>query len=393
MPEQYQQKQPCILIVDDNPISLKIFGYILCEENYRIMEASDGQTALELFERINPDLVLLDVMMPGIDGFEVCRNIKSNPKNSHVPVIFLSARNDVADIVKGFESGAIDYLVKPFNKLELMARLKTHLDFKLTRDELIRTTAHLSELNELKNRIFSIIGHDLRSPLSNVKMTLDFILRKIIDPASPDFDDTILELAKSTDEMFCLLENLFGWARSQSGTLDIVQEQFSIKEQIDSLLVFFKQKLTEKEITIDQQIKPEVLVWADSSTIKSVIKNLLSNAIKYSYRGGKIILSAQQTGNQVCIHVVDSGVGIELERQSQIFNASKLSRTYGTENEIGSGIGLMLCRDFVEKNSGVIEVESEKGKGSTFSFTLPAHKTEKSDNDRNNLIKQQIYLQ
>lgn len=371
MPDQDFTKQPCILIVDDNPINLKIFGHILCEQNYLIIEARDGQIALELFETVKPDLVLLDVMMPGMDGFEVCRRIKSNPKNLNIPVIFLSARNDVADIVKGFESGAIDYLAKPFNKSELLARLKTHLDFKLTRDELIRTTDHLTELNELKNRIFSIIGHDLRSPLSNVKMTLDFILRKIINPNSPDFDDTIQELAKSTDEMFCLLENLFGWARSQSGTLDLIPEQFSVKEQIDSLLTFFRQKIAEKEISIDQQIKPEVLLWADSSMIKSVLKNLISNALKYSYRGGQIILSSEQIGNKVQINVIDSGVGIEPERQQLIFNASKLNRTYGTENEIGSGIGLMLCKDFVEKNGGTLEVKSEKGQGSRFSFILP----------------------
>ncbi|HZL12481.1 MAG TPA: hybrid sensor histidine kinase/response regulator [Prolixibacteraceae bacterium] len=371
MSDNYLLKQPTILIVDDNPINLRIFGHILIEQNYRIIEAHDGQTALDLFETIKPDLVLLDVMMPEIDGFEVCRRIKSDTKNSNIPVIFLSARNDVSDIVKGFESGAIDYLAKPFHKAELLIRLKTHLDFKFTRDELIRTSNHLVELNELKNRLFSIIGHDLRSPLSNVKMTLDFILQKIIDPSAADFDEIILELSKSTDEMFCLLENLFGWARSQSGTLEIVPESFRINDVVDSLLVFFDGRLKKKEITVENQIDSSVHVWADSSMIKAVLKNLISNAIKFSYRGGHIVLFAGTFEDQIKVNVIDSGVGIETERHSRLFSETKPSKTFGTENEAGSGIGLMLCKDFIGKNGGIIEFESTKGQGSRFSFTLP----------------------
>lgn len=371
MSEPYSQKQATILIVDDNPINLKIFGHMLSEQHYQIVEARDGLIALDLFESVKPDLVLLDVMMPGIDGFEVCRIIKSDEKNSNVPVIFLSARNDVSDIVKGFESGAVDYLAKPFNKAELLVRLKTHLDFKLTRDELIRTSNHLTELNDLKNRLFSIIGHDLRSPLSNVKMTLDFILRKIIDPSSPDFDETIHELSKSTDEMFSLLENLFGWARSQSGTLDIVPEKIFPGEIVGSVLTFFGSRLKEKEISIDNRIDASVYAWADSSMIKAVLKNLVSNAIKYSHRGGQVVITADQSAHEILINVTDFGVGVEIERQSQLFSASKQVRTYGTENETGSGIGLLLCKDFVEKNGGDLNLLSAKGQGSTFGFTLP----------------------
>jgi two-component system sensor histidine kinase/response regulator len=371
MPEKYIQNQPTILIVDDNPINLRIFGHILSEQEYRIIEARDGLVALDLFESLCPDLVLLDVMMPGIDGFEVCSRIKSNPRNSNVPIIFLSARNDVADIVKGFESGAVDYLAKPFNKAELMARLKTHLDFKLTRDELVQTSNHLLELNELKNRLFSIIGHDLRSPLSNVKMTLDFILRKIIDPSSPDFEDTILELSKSTDEMFSLLENLFGWARSQSGTLEVIPERLNIFDTTNSLLPLFSRISKDKNIAIDNQIDASVFAWADSSMIKAVLKNLISNALKYSYRGGQIILSAERHACQIQINITDFGIGIKSEMLALLFSASKNVRTYGTENEVGSGIGLMLCKDFIEKNNGEILVDSTVGKGSRISFMLP----------------------
>lgn len=376
MPDQYLQKQPTILIVDDNPINLKIFGHMLREQCYQIVEARDGLTALNMFESMKPDLVLLDVMMPGIDGFEVCRIIKSDDKNSNVPVIFLSARNDVSDIVKGFDSGAVDYLAKPFNKAELLVRLKTHLDFKIMRDELISTSNHLTDLNELKNRLFSIIGHDLRSPLSNVKMTLDFILRKIIDPSGSDFEETIHELVRSTDEMFSLLENLFGWARSQSETLEIVPEKIFPGEIVSSVLTFFGSRLKEKEISIDNQIDSSVYVWADSYLIKAVLKNLISNAIKYSFRGGTVVISAVPSENEILICVTDFGVGIEIERQSRLFSASKQVRTFGTENETGSGIGLLLCKDFVEKSGGLLKLESTKGQGSTIGFTLPLVKND-----------------
>lgn len=369
--DQHAQKKPTILIVDDNSISLRIFGHILSDQSYHIVEAHDGQIALELFDAIKPDLVLLDVMMPGINGFEVCKQIKSNPENEHIPVIFLSARNEVSDIVTGFESGGIDYLSKPYNKSELIVRIKTHLDFKLTRDELIHTSNHLVELNELKNRLFAIIGHDLRSPLSNLKMTLDFIHRKIINPLSPDFETTINELSKSTDEMFGLLENLFGWARSQSGTLEVVPEAFNMNEMVKSVLDIFKERLQEKEISVLNQIDSAIFIWADQSMIKAVLKNLISNAIKYSYRKGQVILSSELAENMVQTSITDFGVGIDSERQSQVFSASKQVKTYGTENETGSGIGLMLCKDFIEKNSGSIQIVSKVGQGSTFIFSLP----------------------
>lgn len=364
---------PTVLVVDDNPNNVKVVALLLRSLKYKIAIATDGEQAVNMVEKTRPDLILLDVMMPKMDGFEACRLIKSKPHNQNIPVIFITALSDTDNLVTGFKAGGVDYITKPFNKDELITRVKTHLDLKLTRDKLEQTLNHLAELNALKDKMFSVIGHDLRSPLSSVKMTLEF-LSKIAPGKDEILGEQINVMLKTTDEVFNLLENLLGWAKSQSGNLSINPENIKIAEIVQSIYTLNKGNLDLKKIKFIANIPEDLEVYADISTFKVILRNLVSNAIKFTPNEGTITVAAIPSNSDVLITVTDTGIGIAEENIPKILDSKTHYTTYGTNREAGSGLGLVLCKDFAEKNGGTIWLESTLGKGTTFFVKLPAKK-------------------
>lgn len=369
-------RNPIILVVDDNPKNLQIIALTLRELNYKLIIADGGQKAIELSERYQVDLILLDVMMPGIDGFEVCRIIKSNSKYAGVPIIFLTALSEKANLVKGFELGAVDYITKPFNKEELISRIKTHLDLKFARDELQSVTNNLAESNAIKDKMFSVIGHDLRSPVGSIKMMLELILGDFDNYELKKIKETLNSLSKTTEEVFNLLENLLWWARSQNGTLAIFPENIELTPLISGLYYLNKGSFSLKNIKFSNSVEKECLVHADMNMLKTVLRNLISNAIKFTPEGGTVSISATEEGEYVRIRVSDTGVGISDDNLSKLFDEKQQMSSLGTNNEAGSGLGLILCKNFVQSNNGKIRVESTLGKGSTFTVEIPAVKPE-----------------
>lgn len=211
MISKFLHKTPTVLIVDDNSNNVKIIAITLRPLNYKLVIATSGIGAIEMVEKTRPDIVLLDVMMPGMDGYETCQIIKSKKENENLPIIFLTALNDKINIIKGFEVGGVDYITKPFNKDELISRVNTHIELKFTQDELQKTTNYLSDLNSIKDKMFSVIGHDLRSPLGSVKMTLEYLSQTVTETSGEELKTIVDLLLKTTDEVFNLLENLLGW--------------------------------------------------------------------------------------------------------------------------------------------------------------------------------------
>lgn len=377
MKEENGHNIPTVLVVDDNPKNVQIIALILRELKYKIIIAVNGDNAIALVERARPDLILLDVMMPGMDGFEACEIIKSKPENKNIPVIFLTAMSEKVNIVKGFEVGGVDYITKPFNKEELTSRIKTHLELKFIRDELQKTTNHLTELNSIKDKIFSVIGHDLRSPIGSIKMTLDFLKGDLGKQYSiEDFRETIDVLAQTTDEVFGLLENLLGWAKSQSGNLAVLPEDIKVNELVNSIYLLHKGILHQKNVHFEQHVDEGTIVYADLNMLKTVLRNLVSNAIKFTPKGGTISITTNNTREFTRIIVSDNGVGISAENMIKLFDDKQHLTTYGTDNETGSGIGLILCNSFVKKNNGRLLVESKVGKGSSFTIELPLQQVE-----------------
>jgi two-component system sensor histidine kinase/response regulator len=310
-------------------------------------------------------------MMPGIDGFEVCRVIKSKPQNNGTPIIFLTALSEKANLVKGFELGAVDYITKPFNKEELISRIKTHLDLKFARDELQSVSNNLAESNAIKDKMFSVIGHDLRSPVGSIKMMLEFLLGNIDSYDIQKIKETISSLSKTTDEVFNLLENLLWWARSQSGNLVIIPENIQLSSLIRGLYYLNKESLSIKNIRFESAVDNECMVFSDMNMLKTVLRNLISNAIKFTPQGGLITIAAIEDEDFVKIKVSDSGVGIAEKNLPKLFNEKQHFSSVGTNNEAGSGLGLILCKNFVQANNGKISAESISGKGSTFTIEIP----------------------
>jgi two-component system sensor histidine kinase/response regulator len=358
------EKESRILIVDDNPQNIQVLGNILKECNYKISIAMNGIEALKFVSRNIPDLILLDVMMPEMDGYETCENIKSNELTNNIPVIFLTAKIETEDIVKGFEVGGVDYVTKPFRKEELLARVRTHLKLKKTENELM-------DLLSMKDRLFSIIGHDLRGPLGTLMMLMESL-------AAPDSNYNEAEIKKymsmlkdSSKTAFDLLENLLNWARSQQKLVQYEPTVNNIKEIVDEDIKILKITAETKSISIKNNVDGALAAFFDKNCILTVLRNLISNALKFTQDGGSIKVSAKKSEDYIEISVTDSGVGMSRESVKKLFRKNLIQSTRGTSGEKGTGLGLLLCKDFVEGNNGKIWVESEEGRGTTILFTLP----------------------
>ena len=210
---QQVTEKPYILAVDDEQLNIELLRFILERNDFDYKGTSYDDYFFELLEEKLPDLILLDIIMPRIEGFELCEKLKSFAQYKDIPVIFLTGKVNVKDKVKGFEVGGVDYVTKPFNEQELIARIQTHIELRRAKNQIERQAENLKQSNALKDRMFSIIGHALRSPLSAAKLKMDFIMRGIIDPKADDFvDGTVFELLKTMDEALNLLQNLLGWA-------------------------------------------------------------------------------------------------------------------------------------------------------------------------------------
>lgn len=359
-------KKKLILVVDDNVANLKVLGSILKENGLSPAIAQSGANALKSIKRKLPDLILLDIMMPDMDGFEVCKRLKQDVDTQDIPVIFLTAKTEQEDIIQGLEVGAVDYVTKPFNPKELMTRVNTHLELKAAKEG-------LKEALATKDKFFSIISHDLIN-LFNGLLGLSFILTdQKMKLAPAEKEDYLQSILKSSTQGYDLLKNLLEWSRSQTGRLQLTPIRLNLSKIVDLNIVFLNENAKNKQITLFSSIDQDTLVFVDENMFDTVIRNLLANAIKFTPENGQVEISAKQTQeNQIEISISDTGVGIKAENMDKLFRSDISYSTFGTHKEKGTGLGLMLCKEFVEKNGGRIGVESEEGKGSRFYLLLPS---------------------
>lgn len=365
-----------ILVVDDIPENIQIIINFLRKLNLDISFATSGVQCLKMLTNKKADLILLDVQMPEMDGFEVCRRLKINVSTADIPVIFLTANNLQESIVNGFEVGGVDYITKPFNQQELIKRIYTHLELKYSKDlvnsqnELLqKQVEELKELNATKDKFFSIIAHDLKNPF-NALIGFSEMLLSYHDIKDAEQREIIELIHGTSKQTFSLLENLLIWARSQSGKLTYKPEILSLNELLIQNYQLLNKTAQQKNITLSIP-NVAIEVYADINMINTVIRNLISNAIKFTPYNGNINITTKINEKYVYIAVNDTGVGIPAEDLNKLFRMDINYSKPGTNSEQGTGLGLLLCKDFVEKNGGTITVESEENKGSTFTFSLP----------------------
>ncbi|MDO9256110.1 MAG: response regulator [Bacteroidales bacterium] len=363
---------PDILIVDDVPANLKVLGDILKGEGYKVRPVPNGALALKVAEKEKPDLILLDIMMPDMDGYEVCRRLKEMEDLKDIPVIFISALNDTKDIVKALQSGAVDFITKPFQSEEIAARVNTHLKLHRQSIMLREQSKQLQELNASKDKLFSIIAHDLRGPLGGFMGLAEMIADESQPLTSDEKKDMIQVLSRSARNIYQLLENLLEWSQMQQGHTAFSPRLTSLKKLVTDSTKMLMEVSRKKNIGITVEVDTEQEVFADKNMIQSVVRNLVSNAIKFTPKGGRIIITADLTENNTSVITVkDTGIGMSSELVSNLFHINVNSSRPGTEGENSTGLGLLLCKEFVERHGGEIWVESEEEKGSLFCFTLP----------------------
>ncbi len=357
-------KESKILIVDDVPKNIQLAGSILQRQDYNIFFANNGETALNLAQTNAFDLILLDIMMPGMDGFEVCEQLKKDPNTREIPVIFLTAKTDTESTIKGFDIGAVDYVTKPFNEKELLARVRTHLELRAARES-------LREANVTKDKFFSIIAHDMKNPF-NALLGLSKLLLNNFDVFDEDKKKYFIQnIYQSSDQGYKLLENLLDWSRMQTGKMVCQPALIDLYTYVFETMTLLKAGAANKKITLHSEVGEGTAIYADPNMVTMVIRNLVSNAIKFTEEGGEVRIVSETDGDYVQVTVSDTGLGIKEKNVEKLFRIDAHHSTLGTAQEAGTGLGLILCREFVLRNGGKIWVESEFGKGSKFIFTLP----------------------
>lgn len=370
--------KPTILVVDDNPTNLQVLLESLKRTGFKILVARTGESAIQQAEYGKPDLILLDVMMPGIDGFETCRRFKTLEAFKEIPIIFMTALTDTMDKLKGFQAGGVDYVTKPLQHEEVLARVVTHLTIRRLQQEsreqhllLQEKHAELQALNASKDKFFSIISHDLRSPLSSVLVGM----RLLTDPQSrvseSEKDEILHDTRKTVEQLYSLLDNLLVWSRLQRGLMEYEPKPLDLQPLFERNATLFAANAEQKQITIRQTVTAPIFAFADTQMIDTVIRNLISNALKFTEAQGVITLSACQNDQSVEITVADTGIGMDAEAVAKLFRLDVRYNQLGTVGEKGTGLGLNVCKEFAEKNGGSIAVESVVGAGTTFRVTLP----------------------
>jgi len=361
MNENEMKKKFTILAVDDLIENLTLLKMILVKEGYVVHTADSGEEALDVMSKSSFDLILLDIMMPGMSGLDVCKIIKSNPEYSSIPIIFLTAKVSSEDIVAGFECGASDYITKPFNNNELKARVKTHLALKESQELNKLYIKELEELNINKDKFFSIVAHDLKNPMQGLLGLAEILSEHYEHIEKKEKIEIAKELYETSEKLYNLLENLLDWSRIQMKAVSIAPQRTNLKECVDNATETLRHVLKLKNIRVINSIKPDLCAWSDKYMTETIFRNLIGNAVKFSQNGGEVNIEGGVNDSKVWVEVIDNGVGMSNEKVEQIFSGSINKSTNGTAKETGTGLGLALCKYFADRNQGKLTASSKLG--------------------------------
>ncbi|MGO8765541.1 MAG: response regulator [Limisphaerales bacterium] len=356
--------QARILVVDDQPTNIQIVAAVLGGLGHEIIAASDGVTALKKIKLAAPDLILLDVLMPQMDGYEICRRLKENHEWKEIPIIFLSAADDKDFIVRALNAGGVDYITKPFNHAELVSRVHTQLSLKAARDR-------LKQLAEDKDELLGILAHDLKNHLGGMNMSAE-LMRNQIDR----FDDERLtrlseNIQRSSSQLLSFVNEFLANSASDN-TFVPKLGSVNCNELAAGVARQYQEPARRKDLRIETFIPPEeALAVADASALTQVLDNLLSNAVKFSPPGGKISVSVRSSNGQVECIVRDQGPGFTEPDKARMFRRYGRLSARPTGGEPSTGLGLSIVRKLIQAMNGGLSCESEPGQGATFTIRLP----------------------
>jgi signal transduction histidine kinase len=395
-----------ILLVDDNENNLLSMEVALANNNYVFYKANSGREALRvLLKEEDFSLILLDVKMPIMDGYEAAELIYQRDKLKDIPIIFITAHDyEEAAMFKGYQAGAVDFIRKPFNpeilrskvavfaelykknrllkqqeeKLQIINNDLMQLNKDLEQRVLNRTMElenlnhELKALNLSKDKFLSVLSHDLRNPLTALLASSGKLSEDPENMAPPMIKQLAKIVHRTANRLLDQLNEVIDWAKKQSEKTNFNPKRIRLANGITESLELLKPNASQKKIRLENKIPKDIYVSADSLMLRSIVQNLVANAIKYTPQGGSVVINAELDKEMVRVFVEDSGVGMTDEIKEKLFDKNNNLSLSGTNNETGTGLGLLLVNDFVAQHGGTIDVESAVGEGTIFRFTIPA---------------------
>ena len=385
---------PKVLIVDDKDENLYTLERVLSKIDVDVVKAKSGNDALIAILNHDFAVAILDVQMPEMDGYELAEYIRSEEKSKFLPIIFLSAVfYDDFHVNKGYESGAVDFITKPFNTTILLSKVKVFIELyknkveqkkmnkrlqdeiyerKLAEQQIKKYLDRLHDLNATKDKFFSIVAHDLKNPFNTLIGFAEVLEEHHRQLPVEKLETIINRILQAARRGYNLLENLLEWSRSQTGRIECNPIVFDTETLVNENVLLLQTQAEKKNISLKSNIKKKSTIYADVNMLRTVIRNLISNALKFTPQGGNVILSFNKIDDEKAeILIEDNGIGISEDNQKKLFKIDQSFSTPGTEKEYGTGLGLILCKEFIEKNKGEMTVDSAIGKGSVFRIVLP----------------------
>jgi two-component system sensor histidine kinase/response regulator len=355
-----------ILVVDDQPANIQVLGSMLGKLGHEIIPASDGTTALRRLALRPPDLILLDLLMPDMDGCEVCRRVRANPEWKDIPVIFLSAADDKDFIVRALESGGVDYITKPFNHGELVSRVRTQLAWKFARDR-------LKQLAEDKDELLGILAHDLKNHLGGMQMSAQLLSERLSRRTDTDARSTQLaeNIHQTSGQLLAFLKEFLANAAADYG-IALKVEAVNLCEAVANAVQTYRDVASRKNLNIHTWLPGEgAIVLADRRALGQILDNLLSNALKFSPPGKRIDVTVRAAGEFVDCIIQDQGPGFTAEDQKRMFRRYGRLSARPTGGEPSTGLGLSIVKKLVQDLNGELLCDSTPGQGATFALRLP----------------------
>jgi len=361
-----------ILIVDDVQLNLDLMKDILSNQDYQIATAINGKSAIAKAKAHRFDLILLDVVLPDIDGFEVCSHLKSNPLTQDIPIIFLTAKKEKGSIVKGFQLGAVDYILKPFSKEELLARVNLHITLRKTQDELILSKEMAEAAVKAKAIFLANISHEIRTPMNGIIGMIDILKNTVLTKEQQEYLDII---GISGENLLMIINDLLDFSKIEAGQITFEHIRFNLVDEVNEVLKILRYKAVQKAIDLSCTFDLEVpeLVIGDPLRLKQILINLCTNAIKFTEKGYVHVrvrlVSIVDSIVRLIFEVQDTGIGISPENQTKLFKSFSQADASTTRKFGGTGLGLAISKNLVQLMHGNIGIVSEEGRGATFHFS------------------------
>jgi len=355
-----------VLIVEDDPVNAIVLSGLLASEGYLLDEADSGESALAKCVSFKPDLIVLDVRLPGIDGFATCREIQRRHGPGSPPVIFITARNTPEDILAGFAAGGVDYLIKPISEREAIVRIQTHLANRILVRQLGQALTH-------KNQLLGIAAHDLRNPLASIRGMAELLQEGALGPLTSGQYDAIVMFREASGNMLTMVNELLDVAVIEAGEFRLAPAATDLTELISKSVQLNNINAARKKtvIGIEHSAEP-VIITIDAAKIRQVIDNLLTNAVKYSPPCSKVTITLKKEQDVATIAVRDQGPGIPEHERSLLFKEFSTLSVKSTAGEKSTGLGLAICRRIIEAHHGTIAAKNLPDHGCEFSVTLPS---------------------